>query len=103
MVWFLGIVAVLVVGATVVVAVGRGGEMQPAYDDRPDAVVPAGEIGADALRAVRFSVGFRGYRMDEVDTLLAHLADQLEQAGGRPAEGTFERRYEEGDEHRSGP
>jgi DivIVA domain-containing protein len=78
-VWLLGILVVLVLGAAVVVAAGRGGAMRPAYDDRPDALVPAGSplTGAD-LRAVRFSVGLRGYRMDEVDALLARLADQLD-------------------------
>lgn len=87
MIWFLGVVIVLVVGATVVVAVGRGGSMQPVYDDRPDVLVPAGVplTGSD-LRSVRFSVGLRGYRMDEVDALLARLAEQLDEA--RDAEET---------------
>ncbi|HEX2177581.1 MAG TPA: DivIVA domain-containing protein [Nocardioidaceae bacterium] len=80
MVWFLGVVIVLVVGAAVVVALGRGGAMRPVYDDRPDALVPADRpLGGEALRTVRFSVGLRGYRMDEVDALLARLADQLDE------------------------
>ncbi|MDQ4084921.1 MAG: DivIVA domain-containing protein [Actinomycetota bacterium] len=79
MVWFLGILVVLVLGAAVVVGTGRGGALRPAYDDRPDALVPAGSpLTGDDLRSVRFSVGLRGYRMDEVDALLARLADQLD-------------------------
>ena len=71
---------VLVVGGAVAVALGRGGGMRPAYDDRPDALVPAdGPLDGSALRSVRFSVGLRGYRMDEVDALLARLADQLDE------------------------
>jgi DivIVA domain-containing protein len=81
-VWFLGILIVLVLGAAVVVGAGRGGGLRPAYDDRPDALVPAGSAltGAD-LRSVLFSVGLRGYRMDEVDALLARLAEQLDEPG----------------------
>jgi DivIVA domain-containing protein len=81
-VWFLGIVIVLVVGAAVVVATGRGGGMAPAYDDRADVLVPSGApVTGDTLRSVRFSVGLRGYRMDEVDALLARLAYQLDEEG----------------------
>ena len=78
MVWFLGVLVVLVIGATVVVAVGRGGEMRAVYDDRPDQLLPDAPLTADVLRSVRFSVAVRGYRMDEVDSLLARLADQLD-------------------------
>ena len=49
--------------------------MAEAYDDRPDALVPAdGPLTADDLRRVRFSLAFRGYRMSEVDALLDRLA-----------------------------
>ena len=62
-------------GAIAVVAAGRGTPMAEAYDDRPDAVVPAdGPLAADDLRRVRFSLAFRGYRMSEVDALLDRLA-----------------------------
>jgi len=79
-IWFLGIVLVLVVGGGVVVAVGRGGFLRPVYEDRPDVLVPADEpLTGATLRSVRFTVGLRGYRMDEVDGLLARLAEQLDQ------------------------
>lgn len=80
MIWFLCIVLVLVVGGCVAVALaGRGGALRPVYDDRPDVLVPADEpLSGATLRSVRFSVGLRGYRMDEVDALLARLAEQLD-------------------------
>jgi DivIVA domain-containing protein len=52
--------------------------MAPAYDDRPDALVPADRpLAAEDLRRVRFSLAFRGYRMSEVDALLKRLADEM--------------------------
>ena len=39
-----------------------------------------GELGADDLRRVRFSLAFRGYRMSEVDALLDRLAREKEAA-----------------------
>ena len=54
------------------------------YGDRPDAFVPDGELGPSDLKAVRFSLAVRGYRMSEVDELLSRLARQLEEATGEP-------------------
>jgi DivIVA domain-containing protein len=80
-IWFLGLLVVLIIGATVVIASGRGGAMAPSHSDRPDALVPRGrDLRAEDLRELRFSLGFRGYRMDEVDALLRRLALQLEAA-----------------------
>ncbi|MBJ7357607.1 MAG: DivIVA domain-containing protein [Nocardioides sp.] len=78
--WFFAILLVLVMGAVAVVAAGRGQPMSEAYDDRPDPLLPVGEIGADDLRRTRFSLALRGYRMSEVDALLDRLARQLEAA-----------------------
>lgn len=83
MMWFFAILLVLVMGAVAVVAAGRGQPMSQAYDDRPDPVLPVGEIGGDDLRRARFSLALRGYRMSEVDALLDRLARQLDAA---PAE-----------------
>lgn len=83
MTWVLAILAVLVLGAVAVVAAGRGRPMAEAYDDRPDARVPADRpLRAEDLRRVRFSPALRGYRMVEVDALLDRLAHQLEQEAG---------------------
>lgn len=85
MIWFLAIVMVLVLGGIAVVAAGAGGAMQPVHPDRPDATVPADRmLTPEDLRAVRFSVGVRGYRMDEVDTLLERLAEELAQRDAQP-------------------
>ena len=79
MVWVFAILTVLALGAIAVVASGRGTPMERAYDDRPDAVVPAeGLLSGDDLRRVRFSLAFRGYRMSEVDALLDRLAGEME-------------------------
>jgi DivIVA domain-containing protein len=81
MTWFFAILVVALMGGAAVVAVGRGGSMAEAYDDRPDSRVPAdGPLRPADLRAVRFSTAFRGYRMSEVDALLDRLAAELEPA-----------------------
>ena len=85
MTWFFAVLIVLALGAVAVVAAGRGDPMEEAYDDRPDATVPAeGRLGADDLRRVRFSLAFRGYRMSEVDALLDRLAREREADGVPP-------------------
>jgi DivIVA domain-containing protein len=72
--------------------------MPPAYDDRPDLALPDDRpIGADDLRRVRFPLALRGYRMSEVDALLARLANELEE---RPADRPEDRR---GDGPGAGP
>ena len=78
MMWFFAILLVLVLGAVAVVAAGRGQPMAEPFDDRPDPLLPVGEIGADDLRRTRFTLAFRGYRMSEVDALLDRLARQLD-------------------------
>lgn len=83
MTWFFAILIVLALGAIAAVAAGRGAPLAEAYDDRPDATVPAaGPLGADDLRRVRFTIALRGYRMSEVDALLDRLAAEREQGTG---------------------
>ena len=79
MMWLFAILVVLAMGGIAMVASGRGTPMAPAYDDRPDVVVPRDvDLGADDLRTIRFSLAFRGYRMSEVDSLLDRLAREME-------------------------
>jgi len=78
MMWFFAILIVLAMGGVALVASGRTGALPEEYDDRPDVRVPADHLQGADLRRVRFSLAFRGYRMSEVDTLLARLADQLD-------------------------
>ena len=75
MMWVFAVLIVLAMGGIALLAAGRGEPMKPAYDDRPDARVPLDRpITSEDLRRVRFSLAFRGYRMSEVDALLARLA-----------------------------
>ena len=86
MMWLFAILSVLLLGGVAVVAAGMGTPLAEEYDDRPDAAVPADRpIGPEDVRRVRFSVALRGYRMSEVDALLARLAD--EQAARAEARG----------------
>ncbi len=79
MTWVLWALAVVVIGACAVLAAGRGGQLRDVSDDRPDVLVPGDRpLGAEDVRAVRFTTAFRGYRMDEVDALLARLAAELD-------------------------
>lgn len=82
MMWVFAVLIVLAMGGVAMLAAGHGEPMAPAYDDRPDALVPgAGPIGADDLRRIRFPLAFRGYRMAEVDALLNRLAAEMERTG----------------------
>ncbi len=77
--WLFAIVIVLVMGAIAMIASGRGGSMEQAYSDRPDLSLPTDRpLEADDLRAVAFPLAVRGYRMSDVDALLARLATELE-------------------------
>ncbi len=81
MMWVFAVLIVLAMGGVALVAAGRGEPMTTAYDDRPDALVPANRaVRVDDLRRVRFSLALRGYRMSEVDGLLDRLAAERDTA-----------------------
>jgi DivIVA domain-containing protein len=85
--WVFAVLIVLAMGGIAMLAAGRGEPMKRAYDDRPDALVPLDRtITSDDLRNVRFSLAFRGYRMSEVDVLLARLALEQDLRPAPPAE-----------------
>jgi DivIVA domain-containing protein len=87
MMWVFAVLIVLAMGGIALVAAGRGEPMGPAYDDRPDARVPHDRpITPEDLRRVRFSLALRGYRMSEVDALLARLAHEQEQRPHAPVD-----------------
>ncbi len=87
MMWFFAILIVLAMGGVAAVAAGYGRPMAEVYDDRPDALVRAGQrLDADDLRAVKFSTALVGYRMSEVDALLRRLATELEAESARDAD-----------------
>ena len=77
--WVFAILAVLLIGAIMVVASGRGGSMRRVEPDRPDSLVPLDRpLTSRDVRQVRFAAALRGYRTDEVDSLLDRLAEELE-------------------------
>ena len=79
MTWLFAVLVVLAMGGVAMVASGRGGSMPPAYDDRPDLVLPDDRpLAGHDLRTVRFPLALRGYRMSDVDALLDRLATELE-------------------------
>jgi DivIVA domain-containing protein len=94
------VVAVIVVFAVAAVAVGRGGGLEPAEADLVRPSLPDGPVSADDVESVLFAVGFRGYRMDQVDEVLDRLGGELTRRDARIAE--LERRLASADAH-SGP
>ncbi len=71
------VVAVLALTAVALAATGRLGELPEARSDRDSFVMPTGMLTASDLVGLRFGVGFRGYRMHEVDLVLNRLTAQL--------------------------
>lgn len=79
MIWIWVVVLVVIIGAIAVVAAGRDEAMADVYDDRPDVTLPTGRpLTAEDLDGLRFSTALRGYRMDEVDALLARIQADLQ-------------------------
>ncbi len=78
MTFFHLLIVLAVLAAVAAVAAGRvrGGLPEPT-STRPEVELPAEAIGTRDVDAVRFSVGFRGYRMDEVDDVLDRLGLEL--------------------------
>ncbi len=61
--------------------------MAEVYDDRPDVALPTGRpLTAEDLRTLRLNTGVRGYRMDEVDALLARLEAEMIEREDRPSD-----------------
>ena len=60
---------------------GRGEELPALPPGATPTRLPAGAIGGDDVRALRFQQAVRGYRMDEVDWVLDRLADELDRVG----------------------
>ncbi|OHV37882.1 MULTISPECIES: DivIVA domain-containing protein [Pseudofrankia] len=72
------LVIAVVVFAVAALAVGWFDRMAPAPPDAVPTGLPAtGPVGAQEVADVRLNLAFRGYRMAEVDALLARLAGEL--------------------------
>jgi DivIVA domain-containing protein len=52
--------------------------------DHPDLGVPDRPLTAADVPGLRFRIGWRGYRMDDVDAALDRLAQSLRDAESRP-------------------
>jgi DivIVA domain-containing protein len=92
--YFLFLVVAAVFGAIAWVAAGRGGGLDDPRQDRPEpALADDRQLGRADIDSARFAVGFRGYRMDQVDRLLDRLAAEIDHRDRviadltRPAEG----------------
>lgn len=98
MTYFLIFLAILVAAAAVfyVVGLNRPGTDSPAFGDGlgapvanlPPVLLPHAPVPADVDR-LRFSLGLRGYRMDQVDEVLDRLRDEIAAKDARIA--TLER------------
>lgn len=72
------LVALAVVGVAAATAVGRvRGGMDEPVRSRPDHSLPPGRLEPADVGRARFSVGLRGYRMDEVDAALDRVQAAL--------------------------
>lgn len=87
--FFLVFLAIVLAGAVLWAALGRRGDraggrfmdlLDRGFDEPPanlpPVLLPARSLPEDVDR-VRFSLGLRGYRMDQVDQVLDDLRDQL--------------------------
>ncbi len=87
MYWLQLVVIVALLAAVGWLAIGGGGHMSEPVPDRPELALPSdGLLGREDVDRVRFSVGARGYRMDEVDDVLDRLAQEIEAREQRIAE-----------------
>jgi DivIVA domain-containing protein len=79
--------AILVIAVGAMLAVGRLGELPDVEPDRAPLALPDDRpMGRQDVDGVRFAVGMRGYRMDEVDDVLDRLATEVDQRDAKIAE-----------------
>ncbi|HJU98535.1 MAG TPA: DivIVA domain-containing protein [Jiangellaceae bacterium] len=71
------VVIVVVVFAVAAVASGRGDALDAAERDIVVPWLPDGPVSPADVEAVRFAVGLRGYRMDQVDDVLDRLGREI--------------------------
>jgi DivIVA domain-containing protein len=76
---FLLLVVLAVLAAIAVIAAGQGGSLGTSSPDRsPRGELPVEGVDRAAVDDLRFSLAFRGYRMDEVDEVLDRLVSEIE-------------------------
>lgn len=81
--FFLVFLAIVIIGAVLFLGAGMarssrasGAGLDEPVPNLPPVLLPAGATASDVDR-VRFALGLRGYRMDQVDEVLDELRDQL--------------------------
>lgn len=81
------VLGIAVIAGVAMLAVGRLGELPEVEPDRAPLALPEDRpLGKDDVDDVRFAVGMRGYRMDEVDEVLDRLAGEVSERDARIAE-----------------
>ncbi|WP_162606447.1 DivIVA domain-containing protein [Jiangella asiatica] len=80
------VLAAVVLFAAVMVVLGRGDLLEPDVPLGTERLLPDGAVGADDVNGVRFAVVQRGYRMDQVDSVLDRLEGELDWRDRRIAE-----------------
>lgn len=85
------VVVIVLLGVIAAVAAGRGDGLVPesaaaAHDRSPLALPPPGQpLGAAELGELRFALAVRGYRVDEVDLVMARVGAELAERDARIA------------------
>lgn len=82
---FVVVAAAVLFGAALLV-LGRGDVLQPETPGEDARLLPAGAVDAADVAGLRFAVVQRGYRMDQVDTVLDRLQRELAWRDHRLAE-----------------
>ena len=78
---------IAVITVVALLAVGRLGELPETEPDRAPVALPDDRpLQRADVDSVRFAVGVRGYRMDEVDDVLDRLAVEVSERDARIAE-----------------
>ena len=74
------LLVLFVIAGITVVAAGSGGSLAAADPERgPRGVLPDSDLDRSVVDRLRFTLAFRGYRMDEVDDVLDRLGRELEE------------------------
>ncbi len=74
---FFILLALAVVGLIAVLAAGKIGQLGDPVVDRFRPELPLAPLAAQDIERIRFGTGLRGYRMDDVDEVLARFTETL--------------------------
>lgn len=78
--------AIIVITVIALLAVGKLGELPDTTSDRAPLALPEDRVLTTTdVDSVRFNVGARGYRMDEVDVVLDRLSAEVSERDARIA------------------